>query len=166
MDENEDEDENPLNYENWMKQTNWKFTKYVIHHKHSMTLEQLKKKPCKQIIKIEHGKLDTEEGESNQEDEESTTSSEMSDQDSESDTTVDDTEESKPTETLRIHNVCNTRMHDEDDSIRDEDDSSEDANVTEIETYKDNGEKNIEKEDKLLLPTLTSKLIIEKSKGL
>ena len=47
MDENEDEDENPLNHENWMKQTNWKFIKYVIHHKHSMTPELLKKKPFK-----------------------------------------------------------------------------------------------------------------------
>ena len=45
IDENEDEFENPLSQENWMKQTSWKFIKYVIHHKHSMTLEQLKKKP-------------------------------------------------------------------------------------------------------------------------
>ena len=50
----------------------------------------------------------------------------MSEQDSQSDTTADDTEESKPTETLQIHNVCNTTMHDEDDSIHDEDNSSED----------------------------------------
>ena len=50
---------------NWMKQTNWKFIKYVIHHKHSMTPEQLKKKPFKEIIKIGHEQLDTEEGESN-----------------------------------------------------------------------------------------------------
>ena len=42
MDENEDENENPINHENWMKQTNWKFIKYVIHRKHSMTPEQLK----------------------------------------------------------------------------------------------------------------------------
>ena len=44
MDENEDEDENSLNHENWMEQTNWKFIKYIIHHKHSMTPEQLKQK--------------------------------------------------------------------------------------------------------------------------
>ena len=44
MDEDEDEDENPLNHENWMKQTNWKFIKYVIHHTHSMTPVQLKQK--------------------------------------------------------------------------------------------------------------------------
>ena len=30
MGETEDEDENPLNHENMMKQTNWKFMKYVI----------------------------------------------------------------------------------------------------------------------------------------
>ena len=47
-----DGNENPLSHENWMKQTNWKFIEYVIHHKHSMTPEQLKKKPFKQIIKI------------------------------------------------------------------------------------------------------------------
>ena len=54
MDKNEDENENPLNHENLMKQTNWKFMKYVIHHKHSMTPEQLKKKPFEEIIKIGH----------------------------------------------------------------------------------------------------------------
>ena len=41
-DENEDEDENPLNHEKWMNQTNWKVIKYVIHHKHFMTSEQFK----------------------------------------------------------------------------------------------------------------------------
>ena len=45
-----------------MLQANWKFINYVIHNEHSMTPKQLKKKPIKQIIKIEHGKLDTEEG--------------------------------------------------------------------------------------------------------
>ena len=49
MDENEDEDENPLSHQNWMKQTNWKFIKY--HHKHSMTPEQLKQKPFEEIFK-------------------------------------------------------------------------------------------------------------------
>ena len=62
MDENEDENENPLSHENWMKQTNWKFIKYAIHHKPSTTPEQLKKKPFKEIIKIRHEKLDTEKG--------------------------------------------------------------------------------------------------------
>ena len=71
-----------------MKQTNWKFIEYVIHHKHSMTPEQLKKKPFEEIIKIGHEKLDTKEGESNTAEEESTTSSEILEQGSESDTTV------------------------------------------------------------------------------
>ena len=103
MDENEDENENSLSHENWMKHTNWKCIKYVIHHKHSMTPEQLKRKLFEEIIKIGHEQLDTEEGESNKDEEEFTTSSDMSEQDSESDTTTNDTEESKPTETLQIH---------------------------------------------------------------
>ena len=43
MDENEDEAQNPLSHENRMKQNNWKFIKYVIHHRHPMTPELLKK---------------------------------------------------------------------------------------------------------------------------
>ena len=62
-----------------MKQTNWKFIKYVIHHKHSMTPEQLKNKLFKPIIKIkQYEKLDTEEGVSNKNEEESTTSTQIS----------------------------------------------------------------------------------------
>ena len=95
VDESDDEIKNPLSEENWMLQTNWKFIKYVIHHKHSMTPKQLKKKPFEPIIKIkQHEELDTEEGESNKDEEESTTSSEMSEEDSASDTTAEDTEES------------------------------------------------------------------------
>ena len=45
MDQSEDEDENPLSHQNWMKQTNWKFIKHVTHHRHSMTPVQLKQKP-------------------------------------------------------------------------------------------------------------------------
>ena len=37
--ESDDEAENPLSEENWMKQTNWKFIKCAIHSKHSMTPE-------------------------------------------------------------------------------------------------------------------------------
>ena len=84
MDENEDEAENPLNHENWIKQTEWKFIKYVIHHRHSMTPEQLKQKPFEEIFKKQHENLGTEEGESDEEENESTTSSEKSEQDSES----------------------------------------------------------------------------------
>ena len=141
IDESGDELENPLHEENWMKQTNWKFIKYVTHYKHSMTPEQLKKKPFKPIIKIGHEKLDTEEGESNTDEEEYNISSEMSEEDSESDTTADDTQESKPTETVQDHNVCNQSTHDENDSYE---------HVTDIEPYKENGEQKIGIEDKLL----------------
>ena len=76
MGQTEDETQNPLSEENWMKQNNWKFIKYLIHHTHSMTPEQLKQKPFKEIFKNQHEKVDTEEGESNEEEKKSTTSSE------------------------------------------------------------------------------------------
>ena len=57
MDQSEDEAENPLSEQNWMKQTNWNFIKYVIHHQHSMTPEQLKQKPFEEIFKKQHEKL-------------------------------------------------------------------------------------------------------------
>ena len=41
MDQSEDEDENSLSHQSWMKQTNWTFIKHVIHHRHSMTPERL-----------------------------------------------------------------------------------------------------------------------------
>ena len=41
MDESEDEAQNPLSEENWIKQNNCKFIKYVIDHRHPMTPEQL-----------------------------------------------------------------------------------------------------------------------------
>ena len=113
MDENKDEDDNPLNHVNWIKQTNWKFIKYVFHQKHSMTPERLKQKPFKDIFKIQHEKLSTEEGESNEEEEESTTSPEKSEQDSESDTTAFDTDASEPTQTYHTNQVLNNTTHDE-----------------------------------------------------
>ena len=84
--------------------------------------------------------LDTGEGESTTDEEESTTSQELSEEDTTSGTPSQDTEESKPTETLQVHTICNKSTHDEDDSYQDE-------NMIEIEPYKVNGEK---KEDKLL----------------
>ena len=51
-DDDDDEFDNPLSEENWMLETNWKLIKYVIQKNHSMTPEQMKKKPIKQIIKI------------------------------------------------------------------------------------------------------------------
>ena len=120
--------------DNWMKQTNWEFIKYVIHHRHSMTHEQLKQKPFKEIFKKQHENLDTEEGESNEEEEEFTTSSEMSKQDSESDTSTQDKEASEPTQTFQTHNVVNETTHDEENSSETEDDTPEDENVTEMQT--------------------------------
>ena len=103
MDESEEENQSPLNHENWMKQNNCQFIKYVIHHRHPMTPEQLKQKPFEEMFKNQHEKLDTEEGESTKVQEEFTTSEEltedkystfsnMSKQNSESDINVDDTQ--------------------------------------------------------------------------
>ena len=111
MDQSEDETQNPLGEENWMKQNNWKFIKYLIHHTHSMTPEQLKQKLFD--FKNQHKKVDTEEAESNEEEEKSTTSSEMSEQDSKSDITTEDEQETNTTETHQVHNVLNETIHDE-----------------------------------------------------
>ena len=93
MDENEDEAQNPLSEENWMKQNNCKFIKYVFHLRHPMTPEQLKQKPFEEISKNQHEKVDTEKGESIEEEKKSTTSSDKSEQDSESDIATEDEEE-------------------------------------------------------------------------
>ena len=103
MDESEDEDQNPLSEENWMKQNICKFIKYVIHHRHPITPDQLKQKPFEEVFKNQHEKVDTDEGESTKVEEEFTTSeeltedeystfSDMSKQDYESDINVDDTQ--------------------------------------------------------------------------
>ena len=57
MDESEDEAQNPLSEENWMKQNNCKFIKYVIHHRHPMTPEQLKQKCFEEFSRINMKKL-------------------------------------------------------------------------------------------------------------
>ena len=110
MDQSEDETQNPLNEENWMKQNNWRFIKYLIHHRRPMTPEQHKQKQFEESFKNQHEKFDTEEGESNEQEETSTTSSEMSEQDSESDATTEDEEEPNTAET---HNILNETTHDE-----------------------------------------------------
>ena len=51
MDESEEGNQNPLNHENWIKQTIWKFIKYVVHHRHPMTPEQLKQKLTENVPK-------------------------------------------------------------------------------------------------------------------
>ena len=57
IDQSEDETQNPLSKENWMKQNNWKFIKYLIHHRHPMTPEQHKQKPFDEIVRINMKKL-------------------------------------------------------------------------------------------------------------
>ena len=147
MDESEDEAQSPLSEENWMKQNNCKFIKYVIHHRHPMTPEQLKQKPFEEIFKNQHEKVDTDEGESTKVEEEYTTSEELTEeystfsdiskQDSESDINVDETQhqEKSYTPELQIHNTYNTTMYDRDDLIHEEYDTSENENITEIETF-------------------------------
>ena len=73
MDDSKHEAQNPLSEENWMKQNNCKFIKYIIHNRHPMTPEQLKKKPFEEISKNQHEKVDTDEGESIEEEEKSST---------------------------------------------------------------------------------------------
>ena len=148
MDESEDGAQNPLSEENWMKQNNCKFIKYVIHNRHPMTPEQLKQKPFEEIFKNQHEKVDTDEGESTKVEEEYTTSeelteeystvSDMSKQDSESDINVDETqhqENSHTPETLQN----NTTIHDNDDLIHHENNTSENENINEIENRKVEG---------------------------
>ena len=156
MDESEDEAQNPLSEENWMKQNNCKLIKYVIHNRHPMTPEQLKQKPFEEIFKNQHEKVDTDEGESIENEEKSTTSSDKLEQDSESDITTEDEEETNTTETHQVHNVLNETIHDEenssetkDNSIHDEYDTSEHENISEIETYEDYGEKVHETEESI-----------------
>ena len=138
----------------------------------------MKMNPIKPIIKVKTNKeLDTEEVESTKVQEEFTTSeelteeystsSDMSKQDSESDLNVDDTQDeqnSHTSETLQIHNTYsyNTTMHDKDDSIHDEYDTSENENITEIETYEHYGEKIHETEESK--PTETSQVLTVFSK--
>ena len=158
---------NPLSESNWTYQTDKTFMKYVNFSLKEMTPEQLKQNP---ITVHPNQKLNTEEGESNTNEQESTisnkeeeeysTSPDISKQDSGSDINDDDTqhqENSHTPETLQIHNTYNTTMHDKDNSIHHEYDTSEDENTTEIETYEDYGEKIHETEESK--PTETSQVL-------
>ena len=116
VDENEyqygdNEWNNPLSESNWTYRANKHFMKYVKFTLQEMTPEQIEQNP----ITVHHQKLDTEEGESNTDEQESTISnkeeeeystfSDMSKQDPESDINVDDTqdqENSKTPETLQF----------------------------------------------------------------
>ena len=142
---------NPLHESNWTYRTNKHFMKYVNFMLKEKTPEQMKMNPIKPIIKVNtNEELDTEEGESssdeqestisNQEAEEYSTFSDMSKQDSESDIKVDHTQDEQNTytpETLQN----NTTIHDNDELIHDENNTSENENIIEIETYEDFGEK-------------------------
>ena len=158
---------NPLHERNWTYRTNKQFMKYVNFTLKEMTPEQMKIKPIKPIIKVNtNEELDTEEGESitneqeftisNKEEEKYSIFSDMSKQDSESDINVGNTqyqENSYTPETLQN----NTTMHDKDNSIHDEYNTSEIEHTTEIETIEQYGEKIHETEESI--PTETSQVL-------
>ena len=148
-----------------MKQNKWKFIKYVIHHRHPMTPEQLKQKPFEELFKTQHEKLDTDEGESNEEEHKSTTSSDKSEPDSESDKTTEDEQETNTTETHQVHYVLNETTHDEENVSEAEDDTSQEENVIEIQIYENNRGQN-KQEDKLLTTNFEVKVKNRKVEGL
>ena len=91
----------------------------------------------------------------------------MSKQASESDTNVDETQDQEnphTLQTLQIHNIYNTTIHDKDDLIHDEYDTSEDENISEIETYEEYGEKIHETEESI--STETSQVLTVFKKGI
>ena len=127
----------------------------------------------KKFSKNQHAKLDTDEGESIEEEENFTTSEElteeystfshMSKQDSESDINVDDTqypENPHTPETLQN----NTTIHDNNDLIHDGNNTSENENITEIETFEHYGEKIHETEESI--PVETSQVLTVFNKGI
>ena len=71
----------------------------------------------------------------NEEEEEFTTPSEKSEKDFKSDTSTEDEQETNTAETLQVHHGLNETIHDEDNT-------SEDENVAEMQTYENNGEQN------------------------
>ena len=84
-------------------------------------------------------------------------------QDSESDINIDDTQHQENSHTLETLQT-NTTMHDNDDLIHDENDTSEDGNTIEIETFEQYGEKIHETEqsipvEKSQAPTVFNKAI-------
>ena len=130
--------------------------KYVKFTLQEMTPEQIKQNP----ITVQHQKLDTDEGESNTNEQESTISNkeeeeystflDMSKQNSESDINVDDTQHQEnphTPKTLQTHNVYNRTMHDKDNSICHEYDTSEDENIIEIDIHEDYCQKIHETEE-------------------
>ena len=114
--------------------------KYVNFAFKEMTPEQINQNS----ITVQHEKVDTDERKSTKVQEEFTTSeelteeystfSDMSKQDSVSDINVDDTQHQENPHTLETLQT-NTTMHDIDNSIHDEYDTSEYENIIEIETF-------------------------------
>ena len=168
---------NPLHESNWTYRTNKQFMKYVNFTLKEMTPEQMKINPIKPIIKVKtNEELDTEEGESNTDEQESTilikeedeysTFSDMSKQDSETDINVDETQhqENPQTPELQIHNIYNIALHDKNDVIHDKNDTSEDENTIEIETYDHYGEKIHETEESI--PVETSQVLTVLNKAI
>ena len=161
---------NPLHESNWTYRTNKQFMKYVNFTLKEMTPEQMMIKPIKPIIKVNtNEELDTEEGESNTDEQEFTISnnnedeystfSDMSKQDSESDINVGDTQyqENSYTPELQVYNTYNTTMHDKDNSIHEEYNTSENEHTIEIETIEQYGEKIHETEKSI--PVQTSQVL-------
>ena len=158
---------NPLHESNWTYRTNKHFMKYVNFTLKEMTPEQMKINPIKPIIKVKtNEELDTEEGESNTNEQESTisikeeeeysTSSDISKQHSEFDINVDDTQDEQNTQTPEtLQN--NITMHDKHNLIHEEYDTSENENTIEIETFEHFGEEIHETEESI--PTETSQVL-------
>ena len=158
---------NPLHESNWTYRTHKQFMKYVNFILKEMTPEQMKMNPIKPIINVKtNEELDTEEGESktneqeftisNKEKEKYSTFSDMSKLDSGSDINVHDTQDEQNSythETLQN----NTTIHDNDDLIHDENNTSENENIIEIETYEHYKEKIHETEESI--PTETSQVV-------
>ena len=92
--------------------------------------------------------------ESNGEDQKSTTPLDKSEQNSESDITYEDEQETNTTETHQVHNGLNETTHQEENVSETEDDTSEDENVTELQTYGNNGEQSKQEEELLTTPSV------------
>ena len=86
----------------------------------------------------------------------------MSKQDSESDINIDDTQDQENSPTPKTLQY-NTTMHDKDDLIHDEYDTSEDQNITEIETFEHYGEKIHEAEESIPAETSQGLIVFNKA---
>ena len=148
--------------------------KYVLFTLHRMTPDQLKMNPIKPIIKVNPSQeLDRDEGESSKDqeesikdEEESITSTEMSEKNSTSDIPIEDTEESKPTETSQIllsSNPSQELDRDEGDSSKDQEESikDEEESITSTEMSEKNSTSDIPIEDtEESKPTETSQILL------